>query len=68
LWKSYKEVYDEVLQIGSALQQLGVKPVRPETSISILGFTPNMFNRLSSTLSIFIRIAHIDEALFDGRQ
>ncbi|KAL5202503.1 hypothetical protein ABZP36_013455 [Zizania latifolia] len=26
LWKSYKEVYDEVLQVGSALQQLGVKP------------------------------------------
>lgn len=26
LWKSYKEVYDEVLQAGSALQQLGVKP------------------------------------------
>jgi long-chain acyl-CoA synthetase len=28
LWKSYKEVYDEVLQVGSALQQLGVQPVR----------------------------------------
>ncbi|KAF6993580.1 hypothetical protein CFC21_010454 [Triticum aestivum] len=26
LWKSYKEVYEEVLQIGSALQQLGVQP------------------------------------------
>ncbi|XP_034586205.1 long chain acyl-CoA synthetase 1 isoform X2 [Setaria viridis] len=26
LWKSYKEVYDEVLQIGSALQELGVQP------------------------------------------
>ncbi|XP_066362052.1 long chain acyl-CoA synthetase 1-like [Miscanthus floridulus] len=26
LWKSYKEIYDEVLQAGSALQQLGVKP------------------------------------------
>jgi long-chain acyl-CoA synthetase len=26
LWKSYKEVYDEVLQVGSALQQLGVQP------------------------------------------
>ncbi|XP_062180339.1 long chain acyl-CoA synthetase 1-like [Phragmites australis] len=26
LWKSYKEVYEEVLQVGSALQQLGVQP------------------------------------------
>ncbi|KAM0896317.1 hypothetical protein ACQ4PT_023277 [Festuca glaucescens] len=26
LWKSYKEVYEEVLQIGSALQHLGVQP------------------------------------------
>ncbi|KAG8084444.1 hypothetical protein GUJ93_ZPchr0010g9533 [Zizania palustris] len=26
LWKSYKEVYEEVLQVGSALQQLGVEP------------------------------------------
>ncbi|GJM94499.1 hypothetical protein PR202_ga11146 [Eleusine coracana subsp. coracana] len=26
LWKSYKEVYDEVLQAGSALQKLGLKP------------------------------------------
>ncbi|KAL6594599.1 hypothetical protein ACP70R_048337 [Stipagrostis hirtigluma subsp. patula] len=26
LWKSYKEVYDEVLQVVSALQQLGVQP------------------------------------------
>jgi hypothetical protein len=66
MWKSHKEVYDEVLQIGSALQQLGVKPVRSETSISILGFTPDMFNRLSSTLCIFTKITHIDDALFDG--
>ncbi|CAL4903045.1 unnamed protein product [Urochloa decumbens] len=26
LWKSYKEVYNEVLQVGSALQELGVQP------------------------------------------
>lgn len=26
LWKSYKEIYDEVLQAGSALQKLGVQP------------------------------------------
>uniref|UniRef100_A0A0E0PH47 AMP-dependent synthetase/ligase domain-containing protein n=1 Tax=Oryza rufipogon TaxID=4529 RepID=A0A0E0PH47_ORYRU len=26
IWKSYREVYEEVLQVGSALQQLGVKP------------------------------------------
>uniref|UniRef100_A0A0D9WCE3 Long-chain-fatty-acid--CoA ligase n=1 Tax=Leersia perrieri TaxID=77586 RepID=A0A0D9WCE3_9ORYZ len=26
IWKSYKEVYEEVLQVGSALQQLGVQP------------------------------------------
>ncbi|KAL6607893.1 hypothetical protein ACP70R_040956 [Stipagrostis hirtigluma subsp. patula] len=26
LWKSYKEVYDEVLQVVSALQRLGVQP------------------------------------------
>ncbi|KAF3340507.1 long chain acyl-CoA synthetase 1 isoform X2 [Carex littledalei] len=26
IWKSYKEVYEEVLQIGSALRQLGVQP------------------------------------------
>ncbi|CAD6334755.1 unnamed protein product [Miscanthus lutarioriparius] len=26
LWKSYKEIYDEVLQAGSGLQHLGVKP------------------------------------------
>lgn len=26
LWKSYKEIYDEVLQAGSALQHLGVQP------------------------------------------
>jgi hypothetical protein len=45
MWKSHKEVYDEVLQIGSALQQLGVKPVRSETSISILGFTPDMLKQ-----------------------
>jgi hypothetical protein len=31
IWKSYREVYEEVLQVGSALQQLGVKPVRTET-------------------------------------
>ncbi|CAN6345174.1 unnamed protein product [Urochloa humidicola] len=26
LWKSYEEVYNEVLQVGSALQELGVQP------------------------------------------
>nr|XP_010921403.1 long chain acyl-CoA synthetase 1 isoform X1 [Elaeis guineensis] len=26
LWKTYKEVYEEVLQVGSALRQLGVEP------------------------------------------
>ncbi|CAL5097125.1 unnamed protein product [Urochloa decumbens] len=26
LWKSYKEVYNEVLQVGSALHELGVQP------------------------------------------
>lgn len=28
MWKSYKEVYEEVLQVGSALRASGAEPVR----------------------------------------
>lgn len=28
IWKTYKEVYDEVLHVGSALRASGVEPVR----------------------------------------
>lgn len=27
LWKTYKEIYEEVLHVGSALRQLGAEPV-----------------------------------------
>lgn len=27
MWKTYKEVYEEVLQIGSALRAVGAEPV-----------------------------------------
>lgn len=33
MWKTYKEVYDEVLHIGSALRASGAEPVSINMSI-----------------------------------
>jgi hypothetical protein len=33
VWKTYKEVYDEVVHIGSALRASGAEPVSPHMLI-----------------------------------